>query len=70
MQDRVPPLPSVQARSRTPAVATLYGAWLRGIGIAEALTDVRAVLPDAHPIPEFREALQRLHPLGHEIPGD
>jgi hypothetical protein len=54
----------VQAQSRMPAAATLYWAWLRGIGIAEALTDVRAVLPDAHPIPEFREALHRLHPWG------
>lgn len=52
----------VQAQSRTPAVATLYGARLRGIGIAEALTDVCGVLPDADPIPEFREALRRLHP--------
>jgi ADP-ribosylglycohydrolase len=52
----------VQAQSRTPAVATLCGARLRGIDIAEALADVCGVLPDASPIPEFREALWRLHP--------
>jgi ADP-ribosyl-[dinitrogen reductase] hydrolase len=52
----------VQAQSRTPAVAALYGARLRGISIEEALADVCGVLPDADPIPEFREALRRLHP--------
>jgi ADP-ribosylglycohydrolase len=50
----------VQAQSRTPTVAALYGARLRGVGIAEALADVCAVLPNARPIPEFCEALQRL----------
>ena len=55
----------VQAQSRTPAVATLYGARLRGISIAEALADVCSVLPNADPIPEFREALRRLHPTAH-----
>ena len=56
----------VQAQSRTPAVAALYGARLRGIGITEALADVCGVLPDADPIPEFREALRRLHPVTRE----
>jgi ADP-ribosyl-[dinitrogen reductase] hydrolase len=56
----------VQAQSRTPTVATLYGARLRGIGITAALADVCSVLPDADPIPEFREALRRLHPVAHE----
>lgn len=60
----------VQAQSRTPAVATLYGARLRGIGIAEALADVCGVLPNARPIPEFREALQRIHLSAHETPDD
>jgi ADP-ribosyl-[dinitrogen reductase] hydrolase len=52
----------VQAQSRTPTLAALYGARLRGINIAEALADVYAVLPNADPASEFREALQRLHP--------
>jgi hypothetical protein len=56
----------VQAESRTPTIATLYGARQRGIGIAEALVDVCRVLPDADPIAEFREALRRLHPVAHE----
>jgi hypothetical protein len=56
----------VQAQSHTPTVATLYGARLRGIGIAEALGDVCGVLPNARPIPEFREALRRLHPAAPE----
>ena len=60
----------VQAQSRTPTVAALYGARLRGIAIDEALADVCAVLPNADPIPEFREALRRLHPVAHETPND
>lgn len=52
----------VQAQSRTPTVAALYGARLGGIGIHEALGDVCDVLPNASPNPEFREALQRIHP--------
>jgi ADP-ribosyl-[dinitrogen reductase] hydrolase len=51
----------VQAQSRTPSVAALYGARLRSIGIAEALADVCGVLPNARLISEFREALRRLH---------
>ena len=57
----------VQAHSRTPAVAALYGARLRGIrigigiGIDEALADVCGILPNASPIREFRENLRRLH---------
>ncbi len=53
----------VQAQSRTPTVAALYGARLRGIGIAEALADVCGVLPNAHLITEFHEALRRLRPF-------
>ena len=60
----------VQAQRRTLTIGTLYGARLRGIGIAEALADVCAVLPTADPIPEFREALRRLPPVAHETPND
>jgi ADP-ribosylglycohydrolase len=60
----------VQAHSRTPAVAALYGARLRAISTTDALADVCAVLPSADPIPEFREALQRLHPALRENPDD
>jgi ADP-ribosyl-[dinitrogen reductase] hydrolase len=60
----------VQAQSRTPTIATLYGARLRGIDIGEALVDVGAVLPNADPIQEFREALRRLHPFAPETPDD
>ena len=55
----------VQAQSRTPTVAALYGARLRGMSIAEALADVCDLLPNARPIQEFREALRRLHPTAH-----
>ncbi len=60
----------VQAQSRTPTIATLYGARLRDIDIAEALADVCGVLRNACPIPEFREALRRLHPVAHENQDD
>ncbi len=60
----------VQAQSRTPALAALYGARLRSIGITEALADVCALLPDADPIPEFHGALGRLHPVAQESPED
>jgi ADP-ribosylglycohydrolase len=52
----------VAAQSRTPTVAALYGARVRGISGAEALRDVVRVLPSAHPNPEFRAALDRLAP--------
>jgi ADP-ribosyl-[dinitrogen reductase] hydrolase len=39
----------VQAQSRTPTVAALYGVRLRGIGIVQALVDVCGVLPSADP---------------------
>jgi hypothetical protein len=58
----------VQAQSRTPTVATLYGARLLGISITDALADVCAVLPNARPIPEFCEALRRLHPSPQGTP--
>lgn len=46
--------------NRVPAVAALYGARRRGIGIDQALADVIDVLPDANPDDEFRAALHRL----------
>jgi ADP-ribosylglycohydrolase len=49
----------VQAHSRTPAVAALYGARLRGLPVMEALRDVQVVLPAARPIQAFRDALAR-----------
>jgi len=50
----------VEAYSRTPTVAALYGARRRGIDTATALRDVLAVLPHAEPNPAFRDALRRL----------
>ncbi|PQM44526.1 hypothetical protein C1Y40_05313 [Mycobacterium talmoniae] len=52
----------VQAYSRTPAIAALYGARARGIDVDAALRDVCAVLPGVDPNPEFRAALRRLQP--------
>mgnify|MGYP003778155835 CR=1 FL=1 len=52
----------VEAKSRTPTIAALYGARLRDISIDEALADVCTVLRQANPNPDFRAALQRLHP--------
>ena len=52
----------VGAYSRTPTVAALYGARRRNISTDEALRDVMAALPDAHPNPAFRAALRRLGP--------
>ena len=49
-------------QNRAPAVATLYGSRRRDIDIFEALLDIRAVLPDANPSPEFWLALRRLRP--------
>jgi ADP-ribosyl-[dinitrogen reductase] hydrolase len=49
----------VQAQSRTPAVAALYGMRKRGVSAGQALADVRAVLPQASPIADFRGALAR-----------
>jgi len=50
----------VQAQSRTPAVAALYGARLTGRSPSEALSDIVKVLPDANPNAAFRAALERL----------
>jgi ADP-ribosyl-[dinitrogen reductase] hydrolase len=50
----------VQAQSRTPAVAALYGARLTGRTPTQALADIRAVLPKANPNRGFQAALERL----------
>jgi ADP-ribosylglycohydrolase len=50
----------VQAQSRTPIVAALYGARLTGRGPSEALGDIVKVLPHANPNAAFRAALERL----------
>ena len=50
----------VGAYSRTPAVAAVYGARRQGIGTEQALRDVKAQLPGAHPNSAFRAALRRL----------
>jgi ADP-ribosyl-[dinitrogen reductase] hydrolase len=52
----------VGAYSRTPTVAALYGARLRNISTDQALRDVKAALPGAHPNPAFRAALRRIGP--------
>lgn len=48
----------VQAQSRTPTVAALYGARRRGATTAQALADVRDVLPSANPNSGFLDALR------------
>ena len=50
----------VQAESRTPTVAALYGARLTGQTPTQALADILAVLPKAHPNRGLRAALKRL----------
>ncbi|BBY44157.1 ADP-ribosylglycohydrolase family protein [Mycolicibacterium celeriflavum] len=50
----------VGAYSRTPTVAALYGSRLRAVDVEEAVRDVTAALPGAHPNRAFREALRRL----------
>ena len=50
----------VQAQSRTPSVAALYAARHLGVPIDQALIDVRAGLPGAHPKQFLLEAVRRL----------
>jgi ADP-ribosylglycohydrolase len=50
----------VQAQSRAPAVAALYGARLTGRTPIEALADIVGVLPDANPNRGLQAALKRL----------
>lgn len=49
----------VEALSRTPTVAALYGMRVRGVSAEDALRDVMAVLPGADPNAAFRKALRR-----------
>ncbi len=58
----------VQAYSRTPTIAALYGARRECISIDDALADVLTALPGANPNPAFRAALRRLHPAIHRTP--
>lgn len=50
----------VQAHSRTPAVAALYGMRLRGASAEQALTDGRRVIPHGEPNSDFLASLERL----------
>ena len=50
----------VQAHSRTPTVAALYGARLTGRSPRDCLADIRRVLPTAQPNPGMLAALDRL----------
>lgn len=50
----------VEALSRTPTVAALYGARSRNVGVDESLRAVTELLPHAKPNPAFRKALHRL----------
>ena len=50
----------VEALSRTPTVAALYGARLRGVGVEESLRAVQQVLPHAAPNWAFIRALGRV----------
>lgn len=56
----------VEAQSRTPTVAALYGARLRGVATEEALRVVLTALPNAAPNPAFQDALRRLD--AHALP--
>ena len=58
-QGRTVLLHCVQAQSRTPTVAALYGARLTGRPAAESLRPVLRVLPRAHPNAAFRAELER-----------
>jgi protein-tyrosine phosphatase len=57
----------VEAYSRTPTVAALYGARIRNISTAAALRDVQAVLPHSRPNPAFLASLARFEPT--RVPG-
>ncbi|MBC7559673.1 MAG: hypothetical protein H7270_09995 [Dermatophilaceae bacterium] len=50
----------VQAQSRTPTVAALHGARIADRTPTEALADIAAVLPHAHPNAALLAALERL----------
>ncbi|WP_249336099.1 protein-tyrosine phosphatase family protein [Sinomonas gamaensis] len=50
----------VRMESRTPTVAALYGAKVRGVSGAEALDEMREVLPAARPNQAFMEVLRKM----------
>ncbi|MDQ4489040.1 ADP-ribosylglycohydrolase family protein [Sinomonas sp. ASV486] len=50
----------VRMESRTPTVAALYGAKVRGVSAVEALEEVRSVLPAASPNRAFMEVLRHV----------
>jgi predicted protein tyrosine phosphatase len=50
----------VQAQSRTPTVAALYGAQVTGRSPRDCLADIQRVLPTAHPNAGMLAALNRL----------
>lgn len=50
----------VEGVSRTPTVAALYGARVRGVDVEEALSAVVGALPRAVPNTRFRQALAKL----------
>lgn len=49
----------VEARSRTPVVAALYGMRRRPVAPDQMLAELREVLPQADAIADFRAALKR-----------
>ncbi|BBX18680.1 ribosylglycohydrolase [Mycolicibacterium duvalii] len=61
-QDKTVLLHCVEAQSRTPAVAALYGSRMSGCDAHQVLEAVQQVLPNARPNPAFRAALDRLTP--------
>ena len=63
-QGRTVLLHCVEAHSRTPTVAALYGARVQGISGDEALRAVLDVLPEANPNAVFRDAVRRLGVTG------
>lgn len=52
----------VQAQSRTPTVAALYGSRVTGRSAAECLVEVQRVLPAAHPNRAFLEVIRATGP--------
>ena len=57
--DRTVLLHCVEARSRTPVVAALYGMRRRSLAPDQMLAELRQALPQADPIADFRAALER-----------
>jgi len=59
----------VEARSRTPVVAALYGMRRRAVPPGQIVADLRQVLPQANPIADFRAALARAAAQSPAAPG-